>query len=302
MLNQVQHDSKQKGQSKMIMNKRDRVICVFLTGLMLFIGCTKKQTVTEEQKQEYPKKIISLSPAATEVLFALGAEKQIAAVSDFSDYPPEADALPKVGGFDGKSLSIEKILSFEPDFVYLTSGMHDFLIPSLQEFGIQYYVSNANSINAVTKEICDIGMLTGHFKEASEISLDIKAQMISAKNKVSNKNQKVYYEVWNAPYMTAGQDSFITDIIEAAGANNPFALIPEPYPMLSEESLIATAPNVILIPASNGTTVDEVKNRNGWSAIPAVANNKVYIVDDNLFSRPGPRVGQAVQELADLLK
>lgn len=294
------------------MIKGNKYFLGLLSLFLLFTGCNKKQPVVEavtleetkefiqEQKQKYPERIITLSPAATEILFAIGAEKQIAAVSDYSDYPPEAAALPKVGGFDGKTLSIEKVLSFEPDFVYLTSGMHDFLIPSLEQFKIQYYVSAASSINDVTKEIYDIGLLTGHFKEAAEIVLDIKAQLVTAKT--SGNSTKVYYEVWNSPYMAAGKKSFINDIIESTGASNCFDLIPEAYPIIAEESLIVSAPEVILIPAENGISVEDVKNRNGWSTIPAVVNNKIFIVDGNLFSRPGPRIGQAVKELSELVK
>lgn len=264
--------------------------------MLALTGCNKNKN--GGQTPVYPKHIISLSPASTEILFALNAKDSIAAVSDYSDYPAEAANLPKTGGFDGNSLSIETILSFSPDFVYLTEGMHDFLIPSLKQFNIPYYVSKATSIEAVLSEIQDIGKLIGKIPEAESLT-EKMAFEISSINKVSGIS--VYYEVWNEPYMSAGADSFITGIINATGAENIFQDINESYPMVSEETIIARQPQLILIPASSGVTAEAVKNRNGWSSIPAVKNNKIFIVDDNIFTRPGPRITIAISELAKLL-
>ena len=116
--------------------------------LLMFCSCQKK-TETLKNTDFIPQSIISLSPASTEILFAVGAQNQIAAVSDLSDYPPETKSLPKVGGFDGKTLSLETILSFKPDFVYLTDGMHNFLIEQLEQNNIKYYISSSSSINDI---------------------------------------------------------------------------------------------------------------------------------------------------------
>ncbi len=281
----------------MYMNKKisSFTIIVILLSLVLS-GCNK--TKNGGQTPDFPKHIISLSPASTEILFALDAKDQIAAVSDYSDYPPEALELPRTGGFDGKSLSIETILSFSPDFVYLTDTMHDFLIPSLKQFNIPYYVSKADSIQSVLTEIQEIGKLIGKENEATSLVSQMNSELESI-NRISDIS--VYYEVWNEPYMSAGSNSFITGIIAATGASNIFQDIQESYPMVSEETIIARNPQVILIPVSSGISAESVKNRNGWSSIPAVENNKIYIIDDNIFTRPGPRIIQAIKELEKLL-
>lgn len=264
---------------------------------VLLSGCAKK---SETAKNDYPQSIVALSPASAEILFAVGAGKQISAVSDFTDYPAEATELPKVGGFDGKTLSMEKILSFKPDLVYLTDGMHNFLIEGLEANKIAYYVSTASSIKNLEQEIQQIGELTGHTAEAKKVIAEMN-QKISSFRDTSAATPSVYYEVWNAPYMSAGSTSFINDVISAAGGKNLFSDLSEAYPMVSEETIIARQPEIILISAASGISAETVGSRAGWKNIPAVKNNCVYIIDDNLFTRPGPRIADAVQTLSELI-
>lgn len=292
-----------------------KISFIALALLIIFtVSCTKRNIQTEsstktkesvqvqtvkENTLNYPQRIVALSPSAGEILFAVGAEDQVAAVSEFTDYPPEAASKPVVGGFDGKTLSMESILGFKPDFLYLTDGMHNFLIEQLDSYGIKYYISKGDSIKAVMQEILDIGMLTGHAEKAAEIVQDMTKKIGGIKKADSSS---LYYEVWNAPFMTAGSRSFINDIIFTSGAENIFADIDEAYPIVSEETIIARQPEYILIPASCGITVEAVKARNGWASIPAVKNNKIFLIDDNVYTRPGPRVADVVVELNALLK
>ena len=271
---------------------------------------TQASTQVQTPAQSYPQRIVALSPSAGEILFAVGAEDQIAAVSEFTDYPPEAASKPVVGGFDGKTLSMESILGFKPDFLYLTDGMHNFLIEQLDAYGIKYYLSKGDSIKAVMQEILDVGVLTGHAEKAADIVQDMTKKIEGIKKTSSSQSSSspstlsrtLYYEVWNAPFMTAGARSFINDIILTSGAQNIFSDIDEAYPIVSEETIIARQPEYILIPASCGITVEAVKARNGWGSIPAVKNNKVFLIDDNVYTRPGPRVADVVVELNALLK
>ena len=257
----------------------------------------------------YPKSIVALSPSAAEILFTIGAGDQVSAVSEFTDFPEAAKAKPVVGGFDGKTLSLETIMSFRPDLVYLTEGMHNFLIATLEANGIAYYVSKGDSIASVEKEILEVGKITGHEKEAAKVvggmETKLKKAVTSAhKGGAANSDSpvNVYWEVWNAPYMSAGASSFINDVIKAAGGENIFSDLPDTYPMVSEESIISRQPAVILIPASTGMAADAVGLRNGWADIPAVKGNRVFVVDDNVYTRPGPRVADVVLELSELLK
>ena len=270
-----------------------------------FTNCTKKtaQKPNVKAKQSIPQRIVSLSPASTEILFAVGAENQIVAVSDFSDYPPQAQNLPKVGGFDGKTLSLEKILSFNPDFVYLTNVMHNHLIPHFESLNIDYYLSDANSFEQVKNEILQIAKITGHTSTGENLVKKID----SAITKINSQNQllqkpTVYWEVWNSPFMSVGNSSFINDLINTAGGINIFQEIAQAYPTVSEETIVAKNPQIIIIPQNSGITVDSVKNRKGWSQIDAVKNDKIFIVDDNLLTRAGARIGESAEYLANLFR
>lgn len=270
-----------------------------------FTNCTKKdaQNPNVKAKQSIPQRIVSLSPASTEILFAVGAENQIVAVSDFSDYPPQAQNLPKVGGFDGKTLSLEKILSFNPDFVYLTNVMHNHLIPHFESLNIDYYLSDANSFEQVKNEILQIAKITGHTSTGENLVKEID----SAINKINSQNQllqkpTVYWEVWNSPFMSVGNSSFINDLIKTAGGINIFQEIAQAYPTVSEETIVAKNPQIIIIPQNSGITVESVKNRKGWSQIDAVKNDKIFIVDDNLLTRSGARIGESAEYLANLFR
>ncbi|MCR4741862.1 MAG: helical backbone metal receptor [Treponema sp.] len=275
---------------------RNAWLILSLLLLFSFTGCNKKVSANNN----YPKSIVALSPSASEILFALGAGKQVSAVSEFTDYPQEAAALPKVGGFDGKTLSLEKILSFKPDFVYMTDGMHNFLVEDFESYGIKYYLSKANSIDSIYQEISDISKITGHQKEGQELINKIQKEINEVKID-TNYQPLVYWEVWYSPYMSAGSQSFINDIISKAGGKNIFSDLDQLYPIVSEESIIVRQPQVILIPQTSGITIESVKERIGWKNIPAVENSKIQIIDDNLFTRPGPRIGQSVIELNKIL-
>ena len=281
-------------------NLKIKITAVALVAFLAVFGtgAKKKAKVVESA---YPKSIVALSPSAAEILFAVGAGDQVAAVSEFTDYPAEAAAKPVVGGFDGKTLSIETIMSYKHDLVYLTEGMHNFLIATLESNGIAYYISKGESIASVEKEILDVGKITGHDKEAKKVVDDMEKKLQKVAKKAGSP-VKLYYEVWNAPYMSVGTSSFIHDVIVKAGGENIFADLTDAYPMVSEESIISRQPAVILIPSSSGQAASSVGLRNGWSDIPAVKNGKVFVVDDNVYTRPGPRIADVVVELSELLK
>ncbi len=258
-------------------------------------------SVTMEKK---PVKIISLGAASTEILYAVGAEKQIAAVADVSNYPESAKKLPKIGGFDAKTISLEKIVAFRPDLIIIYSGMHDFLIPSFEKFKIPYYVSNDATVSDVIDEIMDIAILTGHKSTGSSLVKKYNkiVEDISKATKSSGKDRpNVFWEVYNAPYMSAGNKSFINDVISISGGRNIFEDVDQAYPVVSEETIIASNPDIILLPNDMYSSSDTVKTRHGWQNINAVKNGKIVIINADVYTRSGPRIFDALQELYRIL-
>lgn len=256
----------------------------------ILISCPKKHTINFKN----PQKIVCLSPGEAEILCAIGAENLIVARTDFCDYPKSLKSKPSVGGFDGKTLSIEAILSYNPDFVYGSVGMHDFLKKPLEDMGIKVYLSDPYSFEALYDEIRYISKVTDLQENGdrliSQIQDDIGPQYWE-------EYKKVYFEICNNPYMTIGYTSFLNNVIMFAGGINIFNDIKNPYPMINEEEIIKRNPEVIVIPEENNATLESIKNRPGWSSIDAVKNNRIIFIDSTI-SRPGPRIGKATFNLA----
>ena len=277
------------------------VVAVIFCGL--FTCCKKndeKKTVSKNETG-FVKKIVCLNPGGAEILFALGKGDLICARSSFCDYPEKILDIPDIGGFDGKSISLEKIISFKPDFVYGSKEMHDFLKLPLEKFGIELYLSEVKNISDLMAEIEYIGRKTNSIASAG-ICNNIKMELESiAEAHKAQERKTVYWEVWNEPFVTCGKNSFINDIIYAAGGKNIFDDLDEDYPMVSQESIIAKNPQVIIIPDANGISVQNVIQRNGWENLAAVKLMNVSLIDSNISSRPSPRIIEAVKLVEKIL-
>ena len=244
-------------------------------------------------------RIVTLGPAATEIVFAIGAQDQLVARTDLCDYPADVSKYPSVGGFAGNTISLEAIISYEPTLVYLFAGMHDYLVQPLKDAGIEVYVSNAVSIDAVKKEVLDIGKLTGHTKEAQKVVKTMNATLARTEKYIKSKSKgkaapKVYWEVWNDPMMSAGKNSFMNDIIQKAGGNNIFGNLNEAYPMVSEEAVLLADPDYIFYSGDGmgGGKPSEIFEPKGGVH---------YMGNDDRFVRSTPRCVDAVEKLAKIL-
>lgn len=259
--------------------------------LVLFFLCISSVFAAE--------RIVSLSPSGTEIIFALGLGDKLVGRTDFCTFPEEAKKIDSVGGFDGKSFSLENILAFNPDFVYLSNGMHNHLINSLENFGIQVYVSDINSIEDIFKEIISVSKLLN----VSKIGLNYVSKMEKELNNLKEESSDVniYCEIFNSPFLTCGKNSFINDIIEYAGGKNIFYFLDSTYPQVSEESIIVNNPQIILAPDYSENDLNKIYSRNGWQNIDAIKNQKVFSVSGDIFTRPGPRVLEAVILLKEII-
>ena len=252
-----------------------------------------------KQKSGSDVRIVTLGPAATEIVFAVGAQDQLVARTDLCDYPAQAANYPTVGGFAGNTISLEAIVSYEPTLVYLFAGMHDYLIKPLEELGIKVYVSNAVSIDAVKKEVLDIGKLTGHEKQAQKVVKEMDASLKRTEKYIKSKSKgkaapKVYWEVWNDPMMSAGKNSFMNDIIQKAGGVNIFGNLNDAYPMVSEEAVLLADPDFIFYSGDGmgGGKPSEIFEPKGGVH---------YMGDDDRFVRSTPRCVDAVEKLAKII-
>ena len=275
----------------------------FLFLITLFVAANLCFAAGKKTKKAAAKdvRIVSLGPAATEIIFAIGAQDQLVARTDLCDYPPEASKIASIGGFSGNTLSLESIISFEPTLVYLFAGMHDAFVKPLEELGIEVYVSNATSIEAVKNEVLDIGKLTGHEKEAQKVVKEMDTKLSRTEKmykvkagKADGKLPTVYWEVWHSPMMSCGKNSFMDDIITKAGGKNIFGEEEYAYPMVSEEAVLLADPDFIFYSGDGmggGEPSDIFKPKGGM----------YYMGDDDSFVRSTPRCADAVEKLAAIL-
>ncbi|WP_322508931.1 cobalamin-binding protein [Anaerolinea sp.] len=254
------------------------------------------------------QKIISLAPSNTELLFAVGAGSQVIAREEFSNYPQEAQALPSVGGSMGK-YDTEKMVSFQPDLVLASPLTAPETLQALKDLGFTLVVvPNPTTLEDMYANIELVGKITGHENEAQELvaSLKDRQQKILAVVAKASSKPKVFYELDAsqdpAKPWTSGPGTFIDQLITLAGGVNVGASLQGEWAQISLEELLVQNPDVILLGDANwGVTPESVAQRTGWEKLDAVKNGKVFPINDDLISRPGPRQIDGLAELVRLL-
>lgn len=256
-----------------------------------------REVVLESQ----PSKIISLSPAITEILFAIGSGDQIIGVTDYCDYPREALEKPRVGGFENPNL--ELIISSEPDVIFTAAGIQKDFVKQLEDLGIKVVTLDAINVNQVLDNILLAGQVTGQSEKAQEVvaGLEQRIQRINTivEKRVKNK-PNVFFEVWDDPLMTAGPDSFIDDLINMAGGKNIAGDAQKRFIDYNREVLIAKNPDIYII-NNHAHTPEDIKKRPGFEGLKAVQNDQVYTIEDDLVTLPGPRLVDGLEEMARII-
>jgi iron complex transport system substrate-binding protein len=253
------------------------------------------------------QRVVSIAPSNTEILFALSAGEQVVGRDEFSDYPAEAASLPTVGGSFG-GYSYETIVSLEPDLVLAAEINTPEQVQALEDLGITvYYLSNPADFEGIFRNLDIVGRLVGRESEAAALSASLSQRVAAVSERAAGITDRpsVFYELDStdpsAPF-TAGGGTFIDLLITMAGGTNAAGSITTPWAQVSIEELLLINPEVILLgDAAYGVTVESVGQRPGWEAISAVANGRVYPFDDNLASRPGPRMVDGLEDMFRLL-
>ena len=253
------------------------------------------------------QRLVSLAPSNTEILFAIGAGSQVVGRDEFSDYPAEAVAIESVGGSFGE-YSVEAIVALEPDLVLAAEINTPELVKQLEDVGLTvYYLKNPVTLEEMYTNLEIVGQLTGHKVSKLVDSLKERVQAVDDKVALASARPTVFYEIdasdASKPY-TYGPGTFGDLLITRAGGNNLATLagIVDPYPQVSLEQIVATDPTMIILGDSMwGVTPESVQARAGWESIDAVKRDQIFAFDDNLVSRPGPRLVDGLEQLAKLL-
>jgi iron complex transport system substrate-binding protein len=251
--------------------------------------------------------IVSMAPSNTELLFAVGAGSQVVGRDTLSDYPPQARSLADIGGSMG-TFDTEAIVALHPDLVLAAEINPPDLVASLQKLGLTvYYLKNPVTLDGLYANLETVGALTGYAAAAATFVASLKARVAAVDAKVATATTRpsVYYELDGTdptkPY-TSGGGTFVDQLIHQAGGVNIFTQLNTAWPQVSLEQLLVDNPQIILLgDSAYGETPDKVSGRPGWGSLLAVKNKQVYPFDDNLVSRPGPRLVDGLEALAKLI-
>ncbi|UCD20069.1 MAG: cobalamin-binding protein [candidate division WOR-3 bacterium] len=254
--------------------------------LLLCIACCDREQRTGEQR------IVSLSPAMTEMLFSMGAGDRIVGVTTFCDFPPQAKKITKVGDFSHPS--IERIIALKPDLVIVNLPEQMRIKKDLDRLKITTFVSSPHSLSEIYTELSALGTTLGLYEVADSLISYMK-QNIEPVHKLRRK--KVYVEISPRPIVTIGVATFLNDLIREAGGENIFADLDKDYPTVSQEAVIARDPEIIIV-----LHPQDITGRIGWQRIRAIKEGRVHagLNPDNLM-RPGPRLVEGYRALKEII-
>ena len=274
-------------------------------GLTLTDGL--KRTVTLKGPAQH---IISLAPSNTEILYAIGAGPQLIGRDKNSDYPEEAKKVTDIGGSDAyNKVNTEQLLALKPDLILAADLTPQEQIKAMEDVGLTVFMlPNPTDLAGMYENLRTAAKLTGHVAETDVLVTSLQTRVKAVKDKLAAVPEKptVFYEIdgtdANAPW-TSGPGSFIDTMIGLAGGRNIGAALKDQWAQISLEELVKQDPETIVLGDAlwGGVTPALVKQRAGWSGISAVKNDKIFPFDDNLMSRPGPRLVDGLEALAKLL-
>ena len=287
-------------------------ICAFLS-IFLLLSATAAGA--------YPRRIVSLTPVGTEMLFALGQEKNIIGVTDFCDYPPEALKKPKIGGY--ASINLEGLIAMNADLLVL-SDLHLQFKKDLESLKIPHVFIMQEHISDIYKSISALGRACGQEERAAEMNAKIRADIARVGQKTAKLPKKrtllcvsrELSEEHVSVFYAAGRKTFYNELIKLAGGVNAVKETASQYPKISAEGLISINPDAIIDIVGERTyyhsleniDLDKVFNKkylkgqwSGSAKVKAVTKGQVYIFDGTVYLRPGPRIGSILLSFAKAL-
>jgi iron complex transport system substrate-binding protein len=280
-------------------------VAILALGGLLATACGDGEPVTIDSDggtwtlDTAPGRIVSLSPAATEILFAIGAGPQVVAVDDWSTYPPEAPVT-ELSGFDP---NVEAVTAYDPDLVVIAFDTND-LVAALTALDIPVLLrAGPVDIEGGYAAVTELGHATGHVAEAEEVIATMRAEIEAALAEAPDSALRIYHELDQSHY-SVSSSGFIGAVYAALGTDNiADAADPDGYgfPQLTEEYIIEADPELIVITDLTGYTAEDVAARPGWESITAVRDGNILTVDADIASRWGPRLPLFVAVVAEAL-
>lgn len=269
-------------------------------------GPPGSRQVTDEagRRINVPAKVerfISLAPNLTEIAYAVGAGDRLVGNTTFCDYPEQARQVQKVG--DTLQPSIERILALRPQLVLVsTASQLEIFTKQLEDHGISVYVTDPQDLEGVFHSIEDLGRLLNQETRAEETVRQLRTRATSVSEALKSAPPiRVFYQLSAEPLYTAGRDSFVTDLIQRAGGVSVTSDVPEAWPRYSQEAAVAARPAAIILPTDGSMGSANSELATGLRRSPAALSGKVYRINGDYLSRPGPRAVDGLESLAHAL-
>ena len=250
-----------------------------------------------------PRRIVSLAPNITEMIYFLGLEERLVGVTQFSDFPKEAQQKPKVGIYTG--VNIEKVVTLSPDLVIATAdGNKREDVEMLEEAGIPVYVVNPRKVHQVLDTIERLGTICGVPDRARHLVNCLRERVTKVMKAVRNRERPLIFLVINVkPLISVNKSTIHHDIIQFAGGRNMTGDQPITYPTINMEEVIKKGPDAIIISSMERKGEFEKARKEWflWPTLPAVQKGRVYLIDSDLIDRPAPRIVTGLEEMAKLI-
>ncbi len=247
------------------------------------------------------QRIVSLAPHVTEQLFTIGAGEKIVGAVDYSDYPEEAKAIPRVGGYS--RLDLERILALQPDLVVgWQSGNDVRTIERLQALGLAVYLSEPRRLPDIANGMARLGMLVGKPEKAKQQAEAFRQRLEGLRRQYADKKERtLFYQIWNQPLMTVSGQHLINDVITLCHGRNIFAELEVLTPTVSQEAVLAADPEVIIASGMGKERPEWLDDWKAWPQLQAVKAGRLYVIDPNIIQRATPRLLQGAEQMCRFL-
>lgn len=248
------------------------------------------------------ERFVSLAPNLTEIAFAIGAGDRLVGNTTFCNYPEQAKGISKVG--DTLQPSVERVLALKPQLVLVsTASQLQAFTSQLEEHGIALYINDPQSLEDVFLSITNLGDVLNQPAAASDLVKQLRARTEAVERSVAGRPRvRMFFQLSGQPLYTAGKSSFVTNLIERAGGQSVTADVNEAWPRLSDEAALASRPEaVIMLSGESMGAAANLKVARALQNAPAVRTGRLYVIDGDLLTRPGPRLVDGLEQIARAL-
>ena len=287
---------------------RTHIILTLVLSFMLQTGDILAGPVTDQVGRtlvvpDNPQRVVALAPSITEIVYDLGQEKRLVGATQFSTYPDGAKKIPRVGSY--VRLDLEKIIALKPDLCLSSKdGNPKHIVERIEEMGIPVYVIDPQNLNQTMETILLLGKVLQAEQTAVELVHNMRERITRVQSLVATTQERprVFFQIDAEPLVSAGNNTFIQELIELAGGLNT-ASGEKPYPLFIWEDILILQPEIVIISSMAGgmSPVQLKKAWQQWPQLKAVSSNRIHVVEADIFDRPTARLVKGLETLAEII-